>query len=65
MKIADQNVSTGILRQNILEKANAAFSGNNKVEDFSKKNLDIVVINSFELQSCNINFLIGKIFFIV
>ena len=37
MKIADQNVSTGILRQNILEKANEAFSGNKKTEDFSKK----------------------------
>ena len=37
MKIVDQNVSTGILRQNILEKANEAFSGNKKTEDFSKK----------------------------
>ena len=40
MKIADQNVSTGILRQNILEKASEAFEGNNKVEDFSKKMKD-------------------------
>ena len=37
MKIADQNVSTGILRQNILEKANEVFSENKKTEDFSKK----------------------------
>tara|TARA_Y100001935_G_scaffold81396_1_gene67835 strand:+ start:290 stop:601 length:312 start_codon:yes stop_codon:yes gene_type:complete len=37
MKIADQNVSIGILRENILEKANEAFSGNKKTEDFSKK----------------------------
>ena len=37
MKIADQNVGTGILRQNILDKANEAFSGNKKTEDFSKK----------------------------
>ena len=37
MKIVDQNISTGILRQNILEKANEAFSVNKKVEDFSKK----------------------------
>ena len=37
MKIADQTISTGNLRQNILQKADEAFSGNNKVEDFSKK----------------------------
>ena len=37
MKIADQNISAGILRQNILDKANEAFSGNKKTEDFSKK----------------------------
>ena len=37
MKIADQNISTGMLRQNILEKANEAFSGNKTTEDFSKK----------------------------
>ena len=42
MKIADQNISTGILRQNILEKANEAFSGNKKVEDFSKKINDAI-----------------------
>ena len=37
MKIADQTISTGNLRQNILQKADEAFSVNNKVEDFSKK----------------------------
>ena len=26
MKISDQNINTGVLRQNILEKANEAFS---------------------------------------
>ena len=42
MKIADQNISTGILRQNILEKASEAFEGNYKVEDFSKKMKDAI-----------------------
>ena len=37
MKISNQNIYTDVLRQNILEKANEAFSGNKKVEDFSKK----------------------------
>ena len=37
MKISDQNISTGILRQNILEKANEAFSLDKQAEDFSKK----------------------------
>ena len=37
MKIADQTISTGNLRQNILQKTDEAFSGNKKVEDFSKK----------------------------
>ena len=37
MKISDQNISTGLLRQNILEKANQAFSGEKNIEDFSKK----------------------------
>ena len=37
MKIADQTISTGNLRQNILQKADEAFSGNNKVEEVSKK----------------------------
>ena len=37
MKISSQNISTDILRQNILEKANETFSGNNKTEAFSKK----------------------------
>ncbi len=42
MKIADQNISTGILRQNLLEKASEAFEGNKKVEDFSKKMKDAI-----------------------
>ena len=42
MKIADQNISTGILRQNILEKANEAFSGNKTTEEFSKKINDAI-----------------------
>ena len=37
MKITNQNINTGILRQNILEKANDAFSDNKKPEEFSKK----------------------------
>ena len=37
MKISDQSMSTGVLRQNILEKANEAFSENKKPEEFSKK----------------------------
>ena len=42
MKIADQNISTGMLRQNILEKANEAFSGNKTTEEFSKKINDAI-----------------------
>ena len=37
MKISDQNISTGILRQNILEKANESFSLDKQAVDFSKK----------------------------
>jgi flagellar hook-basal body complex protein FliE len=37
MKVSNQNISTDILRQNILEKANEVFSGNKKTEEFSKK----------------------------
>ena len=37
MKISAQNISTDTLRQNVLEKANEAFSGNKKTEEFSKK----------------------------
>tara|TARA_B000000441_G_C21565896_1_gene245721 strand:- start:286 stop:597 length:312 start_codon:yes stop_codon:yes gene_type:complete len=37
MKISDQSMSTGVLRQNILEKANEAFSENKKPEEFSNK----------------------------
>ena len=37
MKISDQSMSTGVLRQNILEKANDAFSENKNPEEFSKK----------------------------
>ena len=37
MKISDQSVSTGVLRQNILEKANEVFLENKKPEEFSKK----------------------------
>ena len=36
MKISDQNISTGLLRQNILEKANQAFSENKKLKIFQK-----------------------------
>ena len=38
MEISNQNNSiSSLTRQNILEKANEAFSGQQKVEDFSKK----------------------------
>ena len=37
MKISNENINTGFLRQNILEKANATFSANEKPEEFSKK----------------------------
>jgi len=38
MQITNPNSSlTNVARQNILEKANQAFSGGEKVEDFSKK----------------------------
>ena len=50
MKISDQSISTGLLRQNILEKANEAFSGNKKVEDFSKK-IDDAINSVAESQS--------------
>ena len=33
----NQNINTGVLRQNILEKANEAFLENKKTEEFSKK----------------------------
>ena len=55
MKIADQNISTGMLRQNILEKANEAFSGNKPTEEFSKKINDAfnVIWNAiFEICCC-------------
>ena len=42
MKISGQNISTDILRQNILEKANEAFSGNKKTEEVSKKINDAI-----------------------
>ncbi len=42
MKISDQNISSSALRQNILDKANEAFTGNKKVEDFSKKINDAI-----------------------
>ena len=42
MKISDQSMSTGVLRQNILEKANEAFSENKKPEEFSKKINDAI-----------------------
>ena len=42
MKISGQNISTDILRQNILEKANEAFSGNKKPEEFSKRINDAI-----------------------
>ena len=54
MKIADQNISTGILRQNLLEKASEAFEGNKKVEDFSKK---MKAINISAKENLNINVL--------
>ena len=38
MQVSNQNISSSsLLRQNILEKANQAFSGEEKAEDFSKK----------------------------
>ena len=43
MQISNQNSSISTLaRQNILEKANEAFSGGEKVEDFSKKINDAI-----------------------
>ena len=42
MKVSNQNLSTDILRQNILEKANEVFSGNKKTEEFSKKINDAI-----------------------
>ena len=37
MQISNQNNITSLTRQNILEKANQAFSGEERAEDFSKK----------------------------
>ena len=38
MQVSNQSIgSSSLLRQNILEKANQAFSGGEKAEDFSKK----------------------------
>ena len=37
MQISNQNNITSLARQNILEKANQAFSGEGRAEDFSKK----------------------------
>ena len=37
MQISNQNNITSLARQNILEKANQAFSGEERAEDFSKK----------------------------
>jgi len=37
MQISKQNNITSLARQNILEKANEAFSGEERAEDFSKK----------------------------
>jgi len=42
MKISGQNLSTNILRQNILEKADEVFSGDKKTEKFSKKINDAI-----------------------
>ena len=42
MKISAQNISTDALKQNVLEKANEAFSGNKKNEEFSKKISDAI-----------------------
>ena len=42
MKISNQNINTGLLRQNILEKANEAFSSDKKAQDFSKKINDAI-----------------------
>ena len=42
MKVSNQNISTDILRQNILEKANEVFSENKKTEEFSKKINDAI-----------------------
>ena len=42
MKISAQNISTDALRQNVLEKANEAFSGNKKTEEFSNKISDVM-----------------------
>ena len=37
MKISDQNINVGVLRQNILEKANEVFSENKNPKEFSQK----------------------------
>ena len=42
MKISDQNINTGVLRQNILEKANEVFSKSEKPDEFSKKINDAI-----------------------
>ena len=43
MQVSNQNISSSsLLRQNILEKANQAFSEGEKAEDFSKKINDAI-----------------------
>ncbi len=43
MQVSNQSIgSSSFLRQNILEKANQAFSGGEKAEDFSKKINDAI-----------------------
>ncbi len=42
MKISNQNINVSALRENILEKANEAFSGNKTNDDFSKKMKDAI-----------------------
>ena len=43
MQISNQNISSSsLIRENILEKANQAFSGEQKAEDFSKKINDAI-----------------------
>ena len=43
MQISNPNIgSSSLLRENILEKANQAFSGGEKAEDFSKKINDAI-----------------------
>jgi len=43
MQVSNQSIgSSSLLRQNILEKANQAFSGGEKAEEFSKKINDAI-----------------------